>query len=668
MLSPNMSIDDMRALIRNANPNGWPSGWAHWDITRQAMLAECELFKSKIVVPDNVGVGRGIITSAGPKHFPSLYVMLRRLRELGCTLPVEVWHMSELDTGMRRVLESLGATVVDANILRNTLHWRVMGGWQLKPYAALHSNFAEVFWIDADSIPRVDPTSFFDWPEYRENGIVVWPDFPTWTWTKPQWEAFGLIPRHGLDCSALNVSACYGKAISSEYTPPHETGQWIIDKRSNWKELRLAGWWNEYSDYTYIHQHGDVGMFQIAFATTGKPLSVVPFWPGYDTHSIQQHDFQGNIVFGHRTQGKFSLSQPNIRNTQPDEDRLHEILAELSLGRTPREQAIADILTLECWNYRRVGLDTGRPMTFLADGTIDHGSAGAERRWTVEESGGRAILRVYGDWGMTFEAHSDDYGAWRGVWLIGERMPVELIPGVWSKRVTVPAPPKLNTVPKHSRAIVTVAYGDYGRELFKVSGPLMQAYADRLDADLVVLDWAGHPEWPMSSKYGIYSALKTYDRIIYVDADVMIPGGALDLFKLTPSGKVGVYDESQLLKEVYGDGCTVFPEYRWLCKQQDIEHRNTDWYVNAGVMCLGAEHAMLLEVPSKPIPAIALAEQHLFNARLKATNWYHPLPREANWHHWSDIGFVNAPSTAFRHYTGFMVPAERILAMNGGIK
>jgi hypothetical protein len=671
MLSPHLPADRMRAVIADGPPDAWPDGWHTWANTREAVLSVAAEFAAAITPPADVGSGRGIVTSAGPRHFPSLYVMLRRLRELGCTLPVEVWHLNELDPCMVRILNDLGADCVDATALRGALPWRIVGGWQLKPYAALYSRFADVLWLDADSIPRRDVTALFDWPEYAETGAVVWPDFPVWSWTAEQWRAFGLEPRQGQPSAPFDAQF-YGVPIPPGITPPHETGQWLIDKRRRWRELRLAGWWCEHSDYTFRHAHGDVGVLQVAFAATGEPLAVPPFWPSYDTHTTLQHDFAGGVIFGHRTQGKFEFGKDSARNTQPDENRLHEVAAELpalwsgtawdnTARRSPREQAVADRLTADAWAYRRVGLDE-RPMTFRDDGTVDHGAAGCERRWRVFESGGRCRLYVWGDYGLTFEAEPDSFGVWRGAWRIGERCPVELVPGGpgrWAERVAVPAPPRLHLTPRSDRAVVTVAAGEYGRELFAVSGPAMKAYADRLGADLVVLDWPGHPDWPMSSKYGVGAVLEHYERIVYLDADVLVPADAPDLFALTPDGKFGAVDESP---HVPADAA-VPAEYRWVCRQQGAEPGPFAPYVNAGVFVCDRSHAPLLAPPSRPIPPLNLAEQHLLNARLKAAGCWHPLPRACNWQWWTDPGFATAPAGAVLHVSSVPDRAERVRVM-----
>jgi hypothetical protein len=141
--------------------------------------------------PTNRFSGRGIVVCAGgARFFTCAWVLLRVLREiLKCSLPVQVWHMGpqEMDWRMSRLLEELGAEVIDA--------WRVgppetrpSHGWPLKPFAILHSRFREVLLLDADNVPAVDPEQLFDAPPYRQTGALFWPDLDPLPPASPIWE------------------------------------------------------------------------------------------------------------------------------------------------------------------------------------------------------------------------------------------------------------------------------------------------------------------------------------------------------------------------------------------------------------------------------------------------------------------------------------------------
>ncbi|HVX81342.1 MAG TPA: hypothetical protein VHB23_08185, partial [Devosiaceae bacterium] len=113
--------------------------------------------------------GRGIVIAAGGATvFTNAYVLVSVLRDtLGCALPIEVWHLgaAEMSPSMAALLGELGATVVDAGPLVAETGASVRDGWQLKPFAMLHSRFAEVLLLDADQVPIRDPAICFEWPE-----------------------------------------------------------------------------------------------------------------------------------------------------------------------------------------------------------------------------------------------------------------------------------------------------------------------------------------------------------------------------------------------------------------------------------------------------------------------------------------------------------------------
>ena len=123
--------------------------------------------------------GRGIVICGGGRtYFPCAWVCIKMLRHLGCTLPVELWHLgpAEMSAHMQSLVAPLGVRCVDAFALREKHPVRRLGGWELKCYALLHSAFAEVLLLDADNVPVANPAFLFDTPEYRQHGAVFWPD------------------------------------------------------------------------------------------------------------------------------------------------------------------------------------------------------------------------------------------------------------------------------------------------------------------------------------------------------------------------------------------------------------------------------------------------------------------------------------------------------------
>lgn len=99
---------------------------------------------------------------------------------------------NECDPYMKRLLAPLGVECVDARKLEREHSCRILCGWELKPYAALHSPFAEVLFLDADNGVVRDPTYLFDEPESLRTGAVFWPDYASSTHTSDIWQIFGM--------------------------------------------------------------------------------------------------------------------------------------------------------------------------------------------------------------------------------------------------------------------------------------------------------------------------------------------------------------------------------------------------------------------------------------------------------------------------------------------
>lgn len=142
--------------------------------------------------------GRGIvICGGGTKYFPCVYVLVRLLRHLGCTLPIEVWHLGgrEMSPAMRGLLAPHGVECVDAQAVRRVHPARRLSGWELKCFAQLHCRFAEVLLLDADNCPVRDPAFLFETPQYREHGALFWPDYGRFARGQAVWAAAGIAYR-----------------------------------------------------------------------------------------------------------------------------------------------------------------------------------------------------------------------------------------------------------------------------------------------------------------------------------------------------------------------------------------------------------------------------------------------------------------------------------------
>ena len=236
--------------------------WRKWEEPGDYYLPHRQYLRkfaaSTFDYPEEMFSGRGLVIPAGGRLLASAYVTVRLLRTaLGSqpdTLPIEVWHLGaeEVPDIWRKIFEPLDVTFRDAHEITGG---QGLSGWQLKPFAIIHSAFAEVMLLDADNVPERDPAYLFESPQYIAHGALFWPD----------------RTRHGPDHSLWRV---FGIDYRDE--PSHETGQLVIDKRRCWHALQIAMHCNQFHKFHYRHSHGDTATFRFAFHTLGQSFGMIP--------------------------------------------------------------------------------------------------------------------------------------------------------------------------------------------------------------------------------------------------------------------------------------------------------------------------------------------------------------------------------------------------------
>lgn len=300
LLTPADSVDEVLAFMDGAPVGSAPKGWSKWGNVQDAhRRALCQLIEGlPVAMPATLeGSGRGVVTCGGGKYFASLYVSLRVLRHVGCTLPVEAWYLGrnhEMSARYRELLEGLGARCIDADYVRQSHPARILNGWELKAYAVQHSAFSDVIFMDSDSYPARDPRYLFDEPAYQQKGAIFWPDDIPHDLSARVWAAFGIPARR---------------------EPSVESGQFVVNRHKCWRELAVAMWLNERSDYTYGLVHGDKETFHLAWRKLGTDYAMPPKRWAWSVHTMIQHDLQGRPLFNHRCRDKFRLGQKGFGTT-----------------------------------------------------------------------------------------------------------------------------------------------------------------------------------------------------------------------------------------------------------------------------------------------------------------------------------------------------------------
>jgi hypothetical protein len=76
----------------------------------------------------------------------------------------------------------------------------------------------------------------------------------------------------------------------------------------------------------------------------------------------------------------------------------------------------------------------------------------------------------------------------------------------------------------------------------------MRDYARRIGADFLQMHGEGDYESPFFRRLDMCRLLASWDRVLYLDADVIVREGSPDIFEAVPRGKIGMYDESILMQ------------------------------------------------------------------------------------------------------------------------
>jgi Mannosyltransferase putative len=192
--------------------------------------------------------GSGLVLVGGGRYWAGNVVAVKMLRDTGSTLPVQIWHRGGEEPIRPADLANLpGVEIRDLTTLAPRP--RALGGWESKTVAILASGWERVLFLDSDAYCLRDPAALLDRLSPAEP-FLFWEDFPTPNGTV-NWSQWGLAEK--------------------PYRIRVQGGHLALHVRHFWRELVLAHWLNQHSDFAYTHQYGDQDSWCIALALTGGP-------------------------------------------------------------------------------------------------------------------------------------------------------------------------------------------------------------------------------------------------------------------------------------------------------------------------------------------------------------------------------------------------------------
>jgi hypothetical protein len=159
-----------------------------------------------------------------------------------------------------------------------------------------------------------------------------------------------------------------------------------------------------------------------------------------------------------------------------------------------------------------------------------------------------------------------------------------------------------------SNAVVTLVTTPEWDALARVTLPSQRHYAARIGADFVILDKRIHAH-PHYDKWQIYDLFDTYDRILYLDADMIVRQDCPNLFNCVPHDAVGGENE---LKSCPAQA----QQLERFCERVGIGSLPCPFYINGGMFLASANHREVFRKPEVVVSDLPWPEQSHFNARL----------------------------------------------------
>jgi len=142
--------------------------------------------------------------------------------------------------------------------------------------------------------------------------------------------------------------------------------------------------------------------------------------------------------------------------------------------------------------------------------------------------------------------------------------------------------------------ILTIAHGDLYSEMAKLTHPSLRAYASKINADFLCITQRKISKTSIHwEKFQIFDLLNDYDRILFIDTDIIIRDDCPNLFEIVPKDSLGMFNEAPWTdrsKELLID----------CCRQYGVTLSGWDGkYYNTGMMVIGRSHKYLFKKPEK---------------------------------------------------------------------
>lgn len=215
-------------------------------------------------------------------------------------------------------------------------------------------------------------------------------------------------------------------------------------------------------------------------------------------------------------------------------------------------------------------------------------------------------------------------------------------------------------------ALATIYTNSVGKDLHSITFRRHLSYAMRCDAVFYPLmppfgmTFSRLMQYKLEAMHGL---LETYDRVLWVDADILIRADAPSLFSLVPPMLFAAADEGSLCNDAQiTERCQHVVQ---TCREESLlvpELRGV--YLNCGLFLVDGIHRHLFK-PRKTDSTHNWCEQSLTNARIHLTGTKLTILPECfnRFVYWGPKPLRYEASSYFLHYAGPSSQAKRLADM-----
>jgi nitroreductase/lipopolysaccharide biosynthesis glycosyltransferase len=151
-----------------------------------------------------------------------------------------------------------------------------------------------------------------------------------------------------------------------------------------------------------------------------------------------------------------------------------------------------------------------------------------------------------------------------------------------------------------NKAIVTVCIGENSKRMADLTHPSINTYANKINADFIVINELKCSSHPTFERFQIYDLLETYDRIIWLDTDILINTKCPDLFDIVPLDKIGAFIVTKY-SDYHEPSSKKIQEILGVIDWQYEHHSNLLVSFNAGVLVVSSCHREVFDYTSNSL-------------------------------------------------------------------